>query len=325
MRRSQTNRQQAGGYTLIELLVVIAIIGLLIALLIPAVQKFRAKGPELATRHEIGQIENAHASFLSTYDVKYIPTCMWLTSNYNQWTPVQSPALNDSRQYYAKVWPKAFVSSGVARIPLNQAIGLDGNQLLLLLLGGIPPGDNLFPTANFFGNRTGFLNSTNNPFNYQTPPAVATAGCYPGAPGTVKDAFYNFDPKRIDANGHYHDTHWLQDDSTHINNNIYYYFSHRQGNDYHSFGQIYANGADAMGVLPGMTPQGGYGPGALLVNPFIGPDGKYINAAKFQIISSGRDHLNGPGGTFPSGQYAPLLPGGDDQSNFSNALLGGTK
>jgi hypothetical protein len=60
--------------------------------------------------------------------------------------------------------------------------------------------------------------------------------------------------------------------------------------------------------------------------PFIGPDGKYINAFSFQIISRGRDQQPGPGGAYEPGIgfYSPGGPGGDDISNFANGPLGGS-
>lgn len=323
MRYSQTNRQRA-GYTLIELLVVIGIITLLLGLLFPAVQKFRARGTELEVRHEIGQIETAIDGFKSTYQVSYLPSVFVLAYNYNS---PNHPGMVDSRQYYARVWPKAFLTPGTApdnvpsagytRTPQGTLVTLDGNQALLFFLGGISPPTQNGSNPNGFtnswqGNRTGFLNNPSNPFNRN----AAGNLCGGNLSGeTAKGPFYTFNPKRIDANGHYHDHHWLKDDPNSLNSNIYYYFSSKEGNDYHYF-RLYSS------LIPTYDANtGGYGG----MHPFVGPDGKYLNPSTCQIISSGRDHIGGPGGTYPSGFYADSNApgGGDDQANFKNNLLGG--
>jgi prepilin-type N-terminal cleavage/methylation domain-containing protein/prepilin-type processing-associated H-X9-DG protein len=95
--RTTTNRRPACGFTLVELLVVIAIIGILVALLLPAIQAAREASRRSSCSNKIRQLSIAVQNYESAR--KHLPAACEMPDS------VVNPTGNDGISFYIQILP----------------------------------------------------------------------------------------------------------------------------------------------------------------------------------------------------------------------------
>ncbi len=81
---------QPRGFTLIELLVVISIISLLIAMLLPSVEKARASGEQITCQTNLRQLSVAMETYVNdSHDMKFSTGCR--SATYQPWSAKYFP------------------------------------------------------------------------------------------------------------------------------------------------------------------------------------------------------------------------------------------
>ncbi len=148
MNTASTRRDS--GFTLIELLVVIAIIGVLIGLLLPAVQKVREAASRMSCQNNLKQLGLAFHNYHDTYGT--LPPGMRSTRDINP--PTNAPPGGGILAWPPFLFP--FIEQGNIPYDMNHNLGVNSptNQannrfvIKLLLCPSAPPVDGRFAANN---------------------------------------------------------------------------------------------------------------------------------------------------------------------------------
>lgn len=300
-------RHTRHGFSLIELLVVIVIIGILMALILPALNGARIRAKITAVATEITQLDQALVSFESKFK-SLPPSSLTIPVNAASWSAAD-------RQKILRIWDQFDFStcgglgSTAAGIPgayPASPVYLNGAECLVFFLGGVNANPDPSGTPQFIG----FAN------NSQYPWAI-----YP----QNRDVpfFENFNLRMLDLDG---DNAREFKDSLPDQESPYLYFS-SQGKSYDKMNSLTAyddfdvNGPwiDPMGV-----PHDGRDNPKDLSSIYLGSDGKTpLRDQGYQIISPGIDKLYGLGGVYTDGEElkGARKDEADNITNFSGGVL----
>jgi prepilin-type N-terminal cleavage/methylation domain-containing protein len=88
----------AGGFTLIELLVAIAVVVLLMAILVPALQRVRRQAGAVVCQSNLRQWALIYSAYTHDYDGRFWRTYEPVTNRPNWWVGMLRPYCEDSNE-----------------------------------------------------------------------------------------------------------------------------------------------------------------------------------------------------------------------------------
>jgi prepilin-type N-terminal cleavage/methylation domain-containing protein len=333
MTHRQRRRNARPAFTMIELLVVMTIIAILVALLSTAVMRSLAKGPELQTSSEIGELQAKLANVVSNpaNPLVYLPSRLHLSKKNNYTSNPKSAVYNPASPNFALDRDSmAFLQARFGKHTCfdfasppgqiinwngdpndpngNQELYLEGQQCLVFHLAGVP-------TYNAAGDiaMVGFSNDSQNPAK------AATAGEKRQGP------YFEFQSNRLKlftsaafgstgAFPIYFDIYTRPGGNTRQPFAFFASYSTEGGGLYDKYGGT----SDCPSLL--LSPPDPAGTPLLPYQPT--GSATFLNPSSFQIISAGRDGKFGAGGQVWGRTGTVNANGADDQSNFSSHLLG---
>jgi len=310
-RLSIPARQFRPGFTLVELIVVIVIVGILAALILPAISQTFVTANNAKVTVEIKNLENAIALFKTKYGVEP-PSQFKLCTRAQDWN-----ANPDAKALIRRIWPSFDFNMPAGSFPawwgdipdnqkVNGAIILSGPECLVFFLGGVTDSA---PTQESSAAPMGFAVNAQRPFSVNEIARVPP--------------FFEFDVGRMkdDTGNKFAE---FYDPLPAKSKQPYVYFSSYEGTGYRpeelptfSLLDVYRQGNAA--VPPGK-------------NAASGQSAKFPphKATGFQIISPGYDGQLGFGGVYTSelANSGLMAPDGtpdksafDNITNFSNGVL----